>query len=274
MNLVLAALIVVGSSAAAIAAILFVRRTAPDGGFFNDGDRAAGVFGVLATGFAVLLGFVVFLSFTSYDAARTGAETEALTVAQQVETAQFFPPDAADELTAELVCYARSVAGIQWQRMESGTLGEEINPWAAELFETLRTVEPTSAAEQSAYDKWLDLTSAREEARIARIHGAVGVIPAPLWLVLFFSAGLIFVYMLFFADSGERAVVQAMLIGSVVAVITAMLLLLNYLDDPFHDQIGGLRPVAMERTLEIIDQELTIAGQDTPLPCDTSGNPL
>ena len=51
------------------------------------------MFGVLATGFAVLLGFVVFLAFTSYDTARAGAETEALIVAQQIETAQFFPPD-------------------------------------------------------------------------------------------------------------------------------------------------------------------------------------
>ena len=35
------------------------------------------------------------------------------------------------------------------------------------------------------------------------------MIPLPLWIVLFFIAGVIFVYMLFFADSGERAVVQA-----------------------------------------------------------------
>ena len=42
----------------------------------------------------------------------------------------------------------------------------------------------------------------REEARSDRIHGAVGVIPSPLWLVLFFTSGLIFVYMLFFADGG------------------------------------------------------------------------
>ena len=274
MSLVIAFLIVVAAVAVGIAAMLLVRRTAPDGSYFHDGDRAAGVFGVLATGFAVLLGFVVFLAFTSYDAARAGAEAEALTVAQQVETAQFFPPSVAGELTGELVCYARSVAGVQWERMESGTLGEQINPWGVELFRTLRTVEPQTPTEQSAYDKWLDQTSAREEARSDRIHGAVGVIPTPLWLVLFFSAGLIFVFMLFFADSGERAVVQALLIGTVVAVITSMLLLLNFLDNPFHDGIGGLRPVAMERTLEIIDQELTIAGQDTPPPCDASGNPL
>ena len=71
---------------------------------------------------------------------------------------------------------------------------------------------------------------------------------------------MIFIYMLFFADKGERAVVQALLMGTVVSVITAMLLLLVALDHPFHKGIGGLRPVAMERTLQIIDQELEIAG--------------
>jgi hypothetical protein len=215
MNLAVAIAVVVAATVVAIGAMLVVRRTAPDGGYFHDGDRAAGVFGVLATGFAVLLGFVVFLAFTSYDAARAGAEAEALTVAQQIETAQFLPAPVVDELTGELVCYARSVAGVQWERMESGALGEQVNPWAVELFRTLRTVEPQTAAEQSAYDAWLDQTSNREEARNDRIHGAVGVIPAPLWVVLFFSAGLIFVFMLFFADSGERAPVQALLIGVV-----------------------------------------------------------
>ena len=78
-----------------------------------------------------------------------------------------------------------------------------------ELFRTLRRIEPDEATEQSAYDKWLEQTSAREAARLDRIHGAVGVIPTPLWIVLFLISGVIFVYMLFFADSGEGAVTQA-----------------------------------------------------------------
>ena len=72
MSLVVAILIVVATTGIAVLAMLWVRRTAPDGSYFHDGDRAAGVFGVLATGFAVLLGFVVFLAFTSYDAAQGG----------------------------------------------------------------------------------------------------------------------------------------------------------------------------------------------------------
>jgi hypothetical protein len=274
MNLAVAIVIVVGATSVAIAAMLLVRRNAPDGSYFHDGDRAAGVFGVLATGFAVLLGFVVFLAFTSYDSARSGAESEARIVAQQVETAQLFPPEDTDQLTPDLLCYARSVAGVQWDRMRAGTLGEDLNPWATRLAAVLRQSDPQTATEQAAFSKWLDERSAREEARSDRIHGAIGVIPLPLWLVLFFISAVILVYMLFFADSGERVVVQALMMGTVVAVIVSMLLLLQFLNNPFHEGIGGLRPDAMERTLKIIDQELTPAQRQLPLPCDVRGNPV
>ena len=91
MNFAWAALIVVTVGALAVVAMLLVRRRAPEGSYFEDGDRAAGVFGVLATGFAVLLGFVVFLAFESFDTSRSGAETEAEIVLEQVETAQLMP---------------------------------------------------------------------------------------------------------------------------------------------------------------------------------------
>ena len=220
MSLLVAIAFIALGTAAAVVAMLAVRRHAPEGSYFNDGDRAAGVFGVLATGFAVLLGFVVFLAFTSYDDARARApRRKRLIVAQQVETAQFFPPAIAGELSGELVCYARSVAGIQWDRMQSGTLGEDVNPWAVELYKTLRTITPPRPSSNRRMTRGWPRRAARKSARQDRVHGAVGVIPVPLWLVLFFSSAVIFVFMLFFADSGERAKVQALLIGSVVAVI-------------------------------------------------------
>jgi hypothetical protein len=274
MNFALAIVVVCTTTGLAVGAMLLVRRRAPEGSYFNDGDRAAGVFGVLATGFSVLIGFVVFLAFASYDGARTGAESEARIVAQQVETAQFFPPDSASTLSGELVCYARSVAGVQWKKMENGTIGEDLNPWAVRLFETLQTVDPQSASQQAAYSKWLDERSAREEARSDRIHGAVGVIPLPLWIVLFFISLVIIGYMLFFADSGERAVVQGFMMGCVVATVVSLLCLLQFLNNPYHPGIGGLRPVAMERALNIIDQELRVADRNIQPPCDAAGNPL
>ena len=274
MNSWLAVLIVVGATAVTVTVMLLVRRRAPEGSYFSDGDRASGVFGVIATGFAVLLGFIVFLAFDSYDAARSGAETEALVVAQQLETAQLLPQQNRAELSADLVCYARSVAGVQWEKMENGTLGNAPNPWGVELFRVTQTIDPKSATEQSAYDAWISQTMDRDAARNDRIHGAVGVIPSPLWIVLFLCAVTIFVYMLFFADSGEWAVTQATLMGSVTIVITSLLVLLVFLNHPFHRGLGGLRPVAMTRALEVIDQQVKAAGLELHLPCDERGAAL
>jgi Protein of unknown function (DUF4239) len=272
-NLVYGALIVVMVVAVAVTAMLLVRRGAPEGSYFTDGDRASGVFGVLATGFSVLVGFIVFLAFTSYDQSRSGAEAEALAVQQQIETAQFLSPRIRADLTGELICYARYVVGPEWDRMEAGTQGDALNPWAVALYRTLRTAEPQLPSEQSAYDKWLDETSTREEARLDRIHGAEGVIPSPLWIVLFVISVIVFVYMLFFADRGEGAVTQAVLMGSVAAVITLLLLLLAFLDNPFNSGVGTLEPTAMERTLRIADEALGAIGDTVRPPCDARGDP-
>ena len=273
MNLVWAALAIVVVAALAVTAMLLVRRGAPEGSRFVDGDRASGVFGVLATGFSVLLGFIVFLAFESYDQSRAGAEQEALVLFQQVETAQFLGTPVATELSGELVCYGRFVVYTEWPRAESGEQGDDINPWGVTLFRTFKTIQPSTPSEEAAYGKWIDQTSDREAARIDRIHGAVGVIPTPLWVVLLLISVVVFVFMLFFADPSEGAVAQGVLMGSVATVVASMLLLITFLDSPFHKGVGGVRPVAMERTLGIIDEALQAIGGPAQLPCDAHGTP-
>src|SRR5205814_10071045 len=137
MKLFRAALIVVRVAVVATAAMLIVRRRAPEGSYFEDGDRAAGVFGVLATGFAVLLGFVVFLAFESFDTSRSGAVSEAQIIAEEFETAQLMPAAVRGRFSGELICYGRSVVHEEWPQMESGTLGAGHNPWGLAMFRTL-----------------------------------------------------------------------------------------------------------------------------------------
>jgi hypothetical protein len=271
MNVVWSIGIILAVTAVAVGAMLLVRRGAPDGGYFKDGDRASGVFGVLATGFSVLLGFLIFLAFESYNASRVGAESEAVTVAQQLETAQLMPATASGDLTGELVCYARYVVDEEWDRMEAGDLGATVNPWGVAMFQTVAATEPSTASEEAAYGKWLDQTSSRQEARQHRVHGAIGVIPMPLWIALFFITAIIVAYLLCFADAGEGPRIQGMLMGSVVAAVSAMLLVLSFLNDPYTDSVGGVQPDAMERTLAIMDDAIDAAGIDVVVPCDASG---
>jgi Protein of unknown function (DUF4239) len=271
MSLLTSFAVLLVADAAAIASLLLVRRRAPEGSFFSDGDRASGVFGVLATGFAIFAGFVLFLAFTSYDQSRSGAEREALTLAQQFETAQFLPAAVRGRLTGELVCYGRHVVHQEWPQLERGAAEDALNPWAVALFRTLKAATPETASEESAYDKWLGQTSDREEARQDRVHGAVGIIPTSVWIVLFLTAGVVFAYMLFFADSGERAASQAMLIGSATTVVAATLLVIDALDHPYRPGVGDIRPVAMERALRLIDEARAVVDDSGDLPCDEEG---
>ena len=272
MSLAWPILIVVAAAGIAVTVMLLVRRQAPEGSYFSDGDRASGVFGVIATGFSVLLGFIIFLAFTSYDNTKQGAESEALVVAQMFETAQFMPAAQRRELSDGLVCYARYVVHRAWPRLEAGTEGDRFNPWGIAMFRTLQQVKPNGPTEEAAFSKWLDQSSERTAARQDRNHAAQGVVPTPLWIVLFLTAGIIGAFMLFFADSGERAKTQALLIGSVVSVVAATLLLLSFLDNPYYGGVGTLKPIAMERTLRLLAQERVVLNIRSPLPCNAAGD--
>jgi hypothetical protein len=271
MSLLWTILILVVVNLATITAMLLVRRRAPEGSYFKDGDRASGVFGVLAGGFAIFAGFIIFLAFTTYDQSRSGGEAEALTVIQQFETAQLLPPTVRDRMAGEVVCYGRSVVHQEWPQMEDGKGGDSINPWSVALFMSLKLVNPKSATEQAAYSKWLDQTSDREEGRRDRLHGAEGIIPTSIWLVLLLIAGVVFAYMLFFADSGEGAVSQAMLMGSATTVIVVTLAAINALDNPYRQGVGQIKPVAMERSLRLLDSARAVLNVSAPVPCDARG---
>ena len=273
MNFALGVAILVVVVAVAIGVMLFVRTRAPEGSFFSDGDRASGVFGFLATGFAIFAGFVIFLAFTTYDQSRAGAEAEALVVVQQYETAQFLAPETRDRLAGELICYGRSVVSQEWPNMEKGNLDETINPWSLALFRTIHGADPSTTVQEIAFDKWLDQTSEREIARRDRVHGAAGITPTTIWIVLILSAAIVFTFMLFFADPAEMKRSQAMLIGSAATVGTVTLLAIVALDNPYRPGPGSIQPVAMERSLAILDDARTALADTSEVPCDEQGTP-
>ena len=98
------------------------------------------------------------------------------------------------------------------------------------------------------------------------------MIPTPLWLVLFLSAGILFAFMLFFADRGERVLVQGTMMGGVAVLVSSLLLLLWFLDHPYDGGAGSLQPVAMQSTLDVMQSNTGIAARIDDL-CDANGAP-
>ena len=121
--------------------------------------------------------------------------------------------------------------------MQDGRVGD-INPWGLALFRTIRAAEPSGTVQETAFAKWLDQTSDREEARRDRIHGAAGITPTTIWVVLLLSAAIVFAFMLFFADPAEMKRSQAMLVGSATTIVVVTLLAIFALDNPYRPGLG------------------------------------
>ncbi len=90
--------------------------------------------------------------------------------------------------------------------------------------------------------------------------------PVPLWFVLGIGASLTIAYMVAQADRREGLVIQAIPIGFVTALVTAGLLVIFFLDHPYADTGGTIKPTEMQRTLTLIDRGSSV-------PCDERGTP-
>jgi hypothetical protein len=155
-NIWLALLVIAGVVAVSIAAQIGVRSFAPRGGFFTDSDRAAGVFGVIGTSFAVLLAFVIFLAFESYGNAREKAGQEAVAVAELFQTAQLFAPLERRRLQGDLVCYARSVVKDEWRTMRDRRPSDLVQGWVARIENDGRNVTVSTPKQSAAYQHWFE----------------------------------------------------------------------------------------------------------------------
>jgi hypothetical protein len=54
-------------------------------------------------------------------------------------------------------------------------------------------------------------------------------------------------------------------------VLVVTLLAIHALDNPYGAAVGSIEPVAMERSLTILDEARAAIGATGPLPCDDEG---
>jgi hypothetical protein len=262
----LAPIILVVVVSAAIAAKLLARRRAPVGGWFADSPRSAGTLSVIGTMFAVVLAFVILLALQSYQRAREGSSVEAVAVSELSSVAAVFKSPTSDRLQGGLVCYARAVIDDEWPAMREGHSSELVQSWIDKLQREFAIADPQGAREETAYAQWFDEQAQRREGRRERLAEATPFVPLPLWFVLGIGAAVTLAYMVAQADRREGLFLQAIPIGFVAAVVTAGLLVIFFLDHPYADDNGSIRPTEMHRTLTLVEQGVQA-------PCDERGNP-
>jgi hypothetical protein len=269
-SLWLAVAILAVGEALAVGLMMLVRTRAPAGSFFHDTSEAAGVFAVVGTAYAVLLAFVFFLAFQAYDNARNEARSEADAVMSMYRTAESFPPATSTRLRGGLTCYARSVVEGEWPAMRHDRSDPLVQRWIETLDHEARHAPIAGAQQTEALDHWFDVAEARQDGRRGRLAEAGDVVPPLVWLVLVLGGLVVVGYTCFFADPAERRLGQAMIMLAVSSMVVSSLLVVYFLDHPYQDQSGSIRPSAMRGAVRVMAADQT---PPTAVLCDAGGRP-
>ena len=260
-----------GSAIVAVLLMLAARRVQPSRATSTMPFLAAAVFGVLGVAFAVILAFVMFLGFESYVRADEGASREAVAVSQLARVSRLFPVAQGEELRGDLGCYARAVISDEWPLMSEGRESDVVLGWLAQIETTIDEMPIDDGVSQIALGHWLDEQAVRREGRRARLAESAPTIPAAVWSMLVLGAVLTVAYVIVFADRRERWWTQAVMVGSITALIVSGMLVINFLDHPYEEDGAYIAPNEMELSLRLIEDEVADAGAQ--LPCDAEGRP-
>jgi hypothetical protein len=272
MNIPLAAAIILGAVVLACALMFVIHRVGTKDVFLADTTRGAGVYGVAGTGFAVLLAFVVLVAFQQYNDAKDGAEAESDAVIELFRDAEFFPRQNRGEMQGALACYARAVVEREWPAMRDGQ-GEPlpaVEVWSLRLQRAYVALPIRTPREQAVFENMLDLRDARIDARRQRLSEAEPTVTRPVWFILILGAVVSIGFVLVFIDRrGEAFTAQAALIGTVTLIVVAGLVLVWFLDHPYQDQDGSIKPEQMRDAIALMHEEQPAL---TP-PCSANGDP-
>ena len=270
--MVLSILFMLVCSALAVGLLYVVRRFfAPPGGFYHDTEGAAGIFGVVGTGYAVLLGFVIFSVFGSYNAAREYVAQEAVAMRQLDSTAGYFQSDDARNLRAELICYGRAVVSDEWPAMQTASESPTVTAWVAKLDATTQAMPVNTAKESAALQNWFNQSKDRQEARRGRIAEAAPFLPVFVWGILVVLLLVVLFYQCLFAEPRRPLFAQAVGVGAMSLVLVAALSLAWILDLPFNDRGAMISPDRLQRV--VLDLEQGYRDPASTIPCDAAGQP-
>jgi hypothetical protein len=271
MELWLAALIIVGAAALSAVGMLIVRRRAPPGTWFRDPIPAGAVYTVAGTAYMVIVAFVFFIAFESYGGAKADAEEEATATLAMFHAAGAFDPAARSTLEGHVICYAREVISDGWPAMQRGGGSSVVDARVAAMEEAAEQVPVNDAKQAAAFEHWFALNEERRQGRQGRIGEAAGLVPSIIWLILILGAVVAIASVCFFADPQERAVTQAGMIAAIAIIVVSGLVLVRFLDKPYEDTSGSIKPTAMMRTLEQMERDHSEGGQAVARCADLTG---
>jgi len=208
-------------------------------------DALAYVSGVLG----IMLGLLLFFSVQVFEDASASAKSEALSLVDVFETADYFPTTPADQVRRDTICLMRSVATDSWVAAEAGDLTGDENTaaWATAVRAGIQALPSEGNAEAEAQKSAMDSFQQAQSARQSRILSSVWKLPTIVWVVLDLGA-FVFAGLVVLSLPGRRRT-ALVLISACLVFTMGVVGALSMFATPFTRLGVSVQPTAIEGAL-------------------------
>jgi len=205
---------------------------------------------VLGTTYAVIVGFMLYAVWTSFQLAEVNAEAEANSLLSVVRCAQALPVDQRNKIRDLASQYVKIMLNEEWPAMTRLRVSPESRRAITDLWAIVMQTQPQNTLEQVALDQTLSELRAMTEHRRIRQLQVSSDLPGILWAVLIIGAGVTIVSACLFGSSNPRLqYVQVFMLAFLIALSLAAIADINR---PFQGSVH-VSPAGFVHVREALD---------------------
>lgn len=190
---------------------------------------------ILATTYAVIIGFMLYAVWLDFGAAELNADAEANALVNVFRLAEGLPDQQRDELRAEARSYADAVVDSEWSAMANNERLAETHEITEKMWRTLMSVKAAAPTELTAEDHALYELSAMTEHRRIRWLQSSSRLPAILWCVLLVGGVVTVASTCMFGSTSLR--VHGIQVFAFSLLISLVLVAIADIDRPFQGTV-------------------------------------
>lgn len=235
-------------------AVRLVRRIWPHPVFKENNELVGFTYAVYGLIYGVFLAFIIVVAWQSYAETERLVMHEATILSELWRDSLAFPPAFRDNIHRDLIEYAQSVVDDEWPAMAARG---QAHPLTQAVYERLWAltyhIQPETQNQSAYLSEFLARMNELGGARRLRILHSRMEVHNVLWMVLLIGAVPTMAYPLLF--SNKHALVQVMIMASIMLIVSLGLLVTLFLQHPFS---GGasIDPEAFRELLEAFQQRL------------------
>lgn len=230
------------------------------------------IFAPVATLTVFFLGFALLTGAQSYSQAKIAVGSEAAVVDNIFETAAYLQEPYKRRLQRAAVCYARAVAGPEWQSMGKGSIERSPVPsnWTGSGHNGIRKAFHDMGPGAPLFTNLLAADQKRGDARRDRLAQASPKIPGIVvaFLLIGIALGIGFLAM----ASPRTSPLHIAAVTLAAVVLFAAVFLIHSLDRPYSGPLA-LNPVAMQDSADDDAEDFIDEYGKSRVRCDQDGNP-